>query len=81
MAYQLIPKTFSVVVLGAWAKPVKIIRDYSLILGTTKAARLFSTCRYPELGFFFDFSNQALRGPVMAFKNPMVSLTPHCPTD
>jgi hypothetical protein len=29
--------------LGAWAKPVKIIRDYSLILGTTKVARLFAT--------------------------------------
>jgi hypothetical protein len=28
--------------LGVWAKPVKNIRDYSLILGTTKAARLFA---------------------------------------
>jgi hypothetical protein len=28
--------------LGAWAKPVRIIRDYSLILGTTNVARLFA---------------------------------------
>jgi hypothetical protein len=28
--------------LGAWANLVKIIRDYSLILGTTNVARLFA---------------------------------------
>jgi hypothetical protein len=27
--------------LGAWTKPLKIIRDYSLILGITNIARLF----------------------------------------
>jgi hypothetical protein len=27
--------------LGAWAKPVKIIRDYSLILATIKVVRPF----------------------------------------